>query len=173
MNNLENYLYIIFAVIYIISRIVKARAKQRETKLPEQEPQSYTKTIDRKAPPKKAFSFEDIIKEFERNLSGDDYADEKPEPIPERKLEALRPKPAPRPMPTPANRPSEYETYEGMTYESQMAGQKEEEYESLLGRNERFTIKQDVANEYAKMLQDPEGIKNAIVINEIINRKYF
>ena len=44
---------------------------------------------------------------------------------------------------------------------------------SSFARSENYSIKDDVASEYVKMLQDPEGFKNAIVLSEIINRKYF
>jgi hypothetical protein len=172
MDNIENYLYIAFAVIYVISRLIKARSKQKEVEQQEQNQQTTNKPIQRQAPPKKTFTFDDILKEFERSMGGEDLPDEKPEPVLERKQEMLRQNPVTKPAPKPVARPTIYESFEGVKYEDQMS-YKEEEATSLLGRNQNFVIHQAQTNYYAKMLQDPNGIRDAIVINEIINRKYF
>jgi hypothetical protein len=169
MDNLENYLYLIFAVIYIISRIIKAKAKQKEANMPTQSQQGQAQTTQNQTPPKKAFSFEDILKEFEKNLGGEELSEEKPEPVIERRHEPIKAKPVPK----VERKPSVYESYEGLTYESQMTAGQEESGTSLFARNEKFELNQNITSDYIKMLQDPEGVRNAIVISEIINRKYF
>ena len=171
MENLETYLYILFAVIYIISRIVKARNKQNQTK--PQKPQQQTISTQRtKAPgepkPKKAFSFEDILKEFEKNLAGEEIEHEKPLPVKEIKYE----KPSRTPEKQVKKEPSPYDIYEGADFQKpreQITDIRKSDFE----RSEKYTLKENIVNDYVKMLRDPDGFKNAIVLSEIINRKYF
>lgn len=174
MDNLENYLYVLFAVIYIVSRIIKARSKQKQEKQ-QQQPRGQTQSQQPgqpQSPPqrKKAFSFEDILKEFEKNLAGEEEepAYEKPLPVQEIRHE----KPAPVHVPEVKQKPNPYADYMG----SQRKSIKEEMAEdsaSIFLRNENYSIKDKVTSDYVKMLQDPEGFKNAVVLSEIINRKYF
>ena len=168
MDNLENYLYILFAVIYIISRIVKARNKQNKPATPQQSQRRAQPAGEAQHKPKKSFSFEDILKEFEKNLAGEDeeVAHEKPLPVKEIKHEK------PAPVRSYENEPNKYESYQGMGFKS-IKEEIEQERISSFTRSENYSIKDDVASEYVKMLQDPEGFKNAIVLSEIINRKYF
>ena len=172
MDNYENYLYILFAVIYIISRIIKARSKQKK----EQQPQSQGQTSGPSVPqnqqkPKKAFSFEDILKEFEKNLAGEEEsAHEKPLPVKEIQYE----QPAPVAVKQVKETPNPYDSYQGTPYRSiKEEIELDKEKESSFVRSENYSIKTSVASEYVKMLQDPQGFKNAIVMSEIINRKYF
>ncbi len=170
MDNLENYLYLIFAVIYIISRIIKAREKQKKAaNVPTQSQQRQSQTTQSQAAPKKAFSFEDILKEFEKNLGGEEFAEERPEPIIERRQEPIKPKIVPK----VERKQNVYESYEGMTYETQSSLDQKEPEPSIFSRNENFALSQNITSDYIKMLQDPDGVRNAIVISEIINRKYF
>jgi len=173
MDNLENYLYVLFAVIYIISRIIKARSKhqQQSTQQPQQSQTQSPRELQQKAPPqrKKAFSFEDILKEFEKNLSGEEeYAHEKPLPVKEIKHE----KPAQIVKAPVSKKKNPYESYQGAGYKS-IKEEIEAEGKADFARSENYSIKDNVASHYIKMLKDPQGFKNAIVLSEIINRKYF
>lgn len=172
MDNFQEYLYVIFAVILIIYRIIKARSKQKK----EQQPQSQGQTSRPSGPqnqqkPKKAFSFEDILKEFEKNLSGEEEsAHEKPLPVKEIRYE----QPAPVAVKRVKETPSPYDSYQGTPYRSiKEEIELDKENESSFVRSENYSIKTSVASEYIKMIQDPQGFKNAIVMSEIINRKYF
>ena len=175
MDNLENYLYILFAVIYIISRLIKARSKQKQQQQQAQPAQQNQTREARKIQPqgkpqrKKAFSFEDILKEFEKNLAGEEeYAHEKPLPVKEIRHE----KPVPVVKAPEPRQKNPYEAYEGSDYT--FIGKKtSEEGKEVFARNEKYSLKENVASEYIKMLRDPQGFKNAIVLSEIINRKYF
>lgn len=167
MDNLENYFYILFAVIYIISRIIKARSKQKQSTPQQQGQRRVQPTGQQRQKPKKTFSFEDILKEFEKNLAGEEEeaAYEKPLPVKEIKHE----KPAPTPVKSYVNKPNKYESYQGKSIKEEI----ELERNTAFVRSENYSITDDVASEYVKMLQDPDGFKNAIVLSEIINRKYF
>jgi len=192
MDKLENYLYLIFAVIYIISRIIKAKPKnQPASKRPVQQP---TATAFETEPvlqptPKKKMSFEEILREFERNMSG--VPEEKPEPVQEsRRQITFKEKEEPE--------VDEYQTYEGTGYDISTYNRPEPEYEKYQTvayedtafqyetsydldldkrlefiRSEKYAIQDDRRGELIRMLRQPGGAKNAIVLGEIINRKYF
>jgi len=192
MDKLENYLYLVFALIYIISRILKAKSKPAErpsqpTKNPNR---PVFETVNKPQPtPKKTMSFEDILKEFEKNISG--MPEETPVPVPEpRKQITFNEK---------INPPNEaYETYEGVDYEDvnyDRPSYESERYETKAYENadfkyessydlsldkrieflrsENYAIQSDLRSEFIRMLREPNGAKNAIVLGEIINRKYF
>ena len=172
MDNLENYLYILFAVVYIIIRLIKARSKQQKggTATPPQQgqPRQVREQRQQGQPQRKrAFSFEDILKEFEKNLAGEE-AYEKPLPVEEIKHQ----KPTPVVEARKPRKKNLYEAYEGSDYVATDEDQDIKETANF-SRNEKYTIKDNVAGEYIKMLRDPQGFKNAIVLSEIINRKYF
>lgn len=163
--DLENLLPLLFAALYIISRFLKSKPKQGAPNRPTQQQQGQQSNI----PPtkKKAFSFEDILKEFEKNLAGEQMEEEKPLPVEEMHFD--RPKPAPVVI---EERKSPYRSYEGMGYEDAdmpTKPEKKEEFE----RSEKYQLKETELSDFVEMLRDPNGAKNAIVLSEIINRKYF
>jgi len=172
MDNIENYLYVLFAVIYIISRIIKARSKQQRQQQQQPQRQAQTsKPIQQQNQPqrKKAFSFEDILKEFEKNLAGEEeFAHEKPLPVKEIKHE----KPSPVPVKQVEEKPNPYNSYQGSSYKS-IKEEIELDKKLTFVRSENYAIEENIASQYVQMLQDPEGFKNAVVLSEIINRKYF
>jgi hypothetical protein len=47
------------------------------------------------------------------------------------------------------------------------------EEEKDFERNEKYQMKETEVSDFVEMLRDPNGAKNAIVLSEIINRKYF
>jgi len=170
MDNLENYLYLIFAVIYIISRIIKARSKQKEVDSGTGQQGHHNQQTDtqNQAKPRKAFSFEDILKEFEKNLTGEERPEESPFPVHEIRHEKPTPRPEPVPVEKVEKRPSVFDKYQGTRYKT---GTKPKE-ESFT-RDEKYTISEDLVSKYTKILKDPEGIRDVVVLSEIFNRKYY
>lgn len=168
-DNLETYIYIFFAVIYIISRIIKARAKQnKQQSAGRTAPQQvHPQTARNTPPPKKAFSFDDILKEFEKNLSGEEFQEEKSFPVEEIRHE----KPVPIAVKAIEEKPNPYQKYRNKVKEP--SSNKIDRKEPAFERNEKFAIKEVQVSPFIKMLQNPEGFRNAVVMNEIINRKYF
>jgi len=167
--DLENLLPIVLAAIYILSRFFKAKPKQGKSQKPVS-PQKANNpvTMDKKPSKKKAFTFEDILKEFERNLAGEDMEEEKPLPVEDIEYE--------KPIPVTVeaeNRPSKYESYEGTSYETPEFLKKDQSKIEVFSRNENYAVKEEEESEFIKMLREPDGAKNAIVLSEIINRKYF
>ena len=169
MDNFETYLYIIFAVIYIVSRIIKARGKQNQ-KRPIPPNQRQTSAPQRQAKPKKTFSFEDILKEFEKNLSGEEESDtayEKQMPVQEIRHE----KPQAKPAPAAPETPNKYQSY----YDENMKSSAQDDTFGegrIFSRNDNYKLEEEEVHPMVALMRDPDGAKNAIVLSEIINRKY-
>lgn len=165
--DIESLIPLLFAAIYIISRILKAKPKKDAPGSPAR-PQQGQQPVSNTSQPKqkKAFSFEDILKEFEKSLATDEYEEEKPLPVKEIRYE----KPS-KPVPVYKEpEPSIYHTYEGLTYDMiKPSDEKTEEFD----RNINYSIKEQFVSDYIKMLREPDGARNAIVLSEIINKKYF
>ena len=167
--DLENLLPLVLAAIYILSRFFKAKPNQGKSKKPIS-PQKTNRpvSVDNKPTKKKAFTFEDILKEFERNLSGEDMEEEKPLPVED--IEYEKPKPVTVEV---EDRPSKYESYEGTSYETPEILKKDRSEKEEFSRSENYAVKEEEESDFVKMLREPDGAKNAIVLSEIINRKYF
>jgi hypothetical protein len=167
--DLENLLPIVLAAIYILSRFFKAKPKQGKSQRPVT-PQKANRpaAMDKKPSKKKAFTFEDILKEFEKNLAGEDIEEEKPLPVED--IEYERPKPV---AVEAENHPSKYESYEGTSYETPEILKKDRNRKEEFSRSENYAVKEEEESDFIKMLREPDGAKNAIVLSEIINRKYF
>lgn len=171
MDNIETYLYIALAVIYILSRVLKARKQNAPTRpVPPKSQSKPTASTQQQPRPRKAFSFEDILKEFEKNLVGEEFTDEKAMPVEEIDYEKPKAKISKKVEQDLVVNP--YQAYEGASYESPDYNKELLMHEDF-SRNENFSIAKDISNQYMEMLRDPEGFKNAIVLSEIINRKYF
>jgi hypothetical protein len=168
MEDLDIYLYIILFVIYAVSRVfkgIKKAAPKPPVQGSPQQPQGGQPT--QTAPPKrKPFSFEDLLKEFE------EAATEKKSPPPVREEVAVEPPPPP-PIPKVSSERSKYESYEGMSLET-IPGPVEDIGKRKIGyeRNKKYSLDTRSPSIYAKMLANPDGAKKAIILSEIINRKY-
>jgi len=160
MEDIQLILYIVFVVIALLARAFKSKNKAKSR------PPVQTNSNESKKPKPK--SFEDLLKDFENASS------EKEE--------------------TPKDIEGEYETFDNDYSSDEIA---EEVYQnSVREAKELKTIdelvdleddrhtgnfrhfdgyaepEEDVRNEYQKLLESPEGAKQAIILSEIINRKY-
>jgi hypothetical protein len=165
--DLENLMPIILAIIYIASRFLKSKDKKKKAPKPFVEGQASPNDQQGGATEnKKGFSFEDILKEFEKNLSGEEGEDEPavPEPAkPVRQQQFQSRK---------VSRPSPYKTYEGTVYESRATGDTDAGKEDF-ERNQNYKLEEVEESDFLRLLKAPNGARNAIVLGEIINRKYF
>ncbi len=179
MSDLETFVWIIFGVIYLISRILKERSKQKKMKRPgmgkppAQRPVPQQPVTERKAP-KKSF-FDEILKEIEKNLTGDVGREPGPpqREVIEKKTETIsdewgEAQPVAEPFEAP---PSPGIKYGGRDYKEE---RKLHELEMLefAHTDMHHEIKREYSF-YGELLQDPEEMRKAIVLNEILNRKYF
>lgn len=163
--------YIILGVIWLIIRAVSANKKK---KVPKRSPQSQPRAGgDADSSPK---SFEELLKQL-----GQDIEPDKPAPAPA---------PAPAPKPTYKQPDPVLESVD-RSYESRIQRINEEaavmerraqamsdevsRMESDItrqGRFEEFKIQEKKENYYKRLLKDPQGMKDAIVVSEILNRPY-
>ncbi|HLF32971.1 MAG TPA: hypothetical protein VI583_01960 [Cyclobacteriaceae bacterium] len=197
MDDYQVIIYIILVVIYIISRALKARKKIDPTILPPQQryeenesyPETAPKPFDAPSKPRQ-LSFEDLLKEF----SG--YEEKEVHPAPAESETANYPyktetKPETRQYQSyesPENFPS-YNDEEGKSLESLVSY--EDMYQSP-GRVEKADTKHADINEirfkeyasyqafdihkarrFRKLLHNSTSMKDAVVLKEILDRKYF
>lgn len=183
MENPEYLFYIVFGLIYILTRGIRKRKKNVPP------PKSGHKPVDQgngHPAEKPQLSFEELLKELTGRTTKT-----QPEPVKEADLE---PEPEPEPVPEPEykTKPLVSETkplpsfddekirkiYERPTTDKKRKTVSEiaaEQKETNSFRFKAFEIK-EIDNKFAaelkKMLQNPEDAKKAIVLAEIINRKY-
>lgn len=171
MDNLENYLYLLLLVIYIISRVMKARSKQGNSPVSggnqHRNPQPISPQQKKQA--KKAFSFDEILKEFEKNLSGEEFVEEPMVPVHEVKKE----KPEEVVIEHAYKKRSSLDQYNQKAYSSEKPRAATSNPNADFLRNDNYSIKKDKISKYKEMLSNPQGIKDVVVLNEIFNRKYF
>jgi hypothetical protein len=171
-DGLQIILYIIFAIIFIVAKVMKGQDKKKKT--PPQRPninRPQTGTaVNRpttQTTRKKTFSsFEELIREFERKALGE----EEPEIVQPVK------KPVQQKIREVENKYEQnpYTTYEGQSLEdtSDYSGTSGQTSEAIYERSFHYTIESEQCNRIAQMLRKPEGIQDAIILSEIINRKY-
>lgn len=183
MDNFQFWLYVIVALIYVISRAMKKSNQQRrEARKPTSQDMQETADTGRERP----LTFEELLRE-----------------ITEGKKRVQQP--APKPQPKAPSRPAyvdydddledEEKSLEDVDYDF---GKKESAFEVFekarkdalrddtteeskpagedikYGRFTEFRIggKNTLLQEYVKELKKPSGFKRAIVLSEILNRKF-
>jgi len=169
----ESLLPIAIGVIYLINRVLKERKKQKQkrSESPAGRQQTSQPTPQRGgAPKKKPFTFDDILKEFEKNLAGEEeFEQEKPLPVEE--IRYNKPQPV---SVKQEKKPNIYETFEGASYETPDVLAEDRSENEAFSRNENYKImEEEEENEFIKLLREPDGPKKAIVLSEILNRKHF
>jgi len=171
MEDLDIYLYVILFLIYAASRIFKGvkKAPQRPPAPGSGQGKSSGSGSPSQSgqPKRKPFSFEDLLREFEeaskpREPETEDYEEKviAPPPVPTKEI---------------ARQNSPYESYEGTSLEEieEKLQEKTPIDTKLLVREEKKSRAMPLARKYAELIRDPEGAKKAIILSEIINRKYF
>lgn len=172
MDNLDIYLYIILLVVYAVARLFKASGKRPTVK----------KTVGKRqevqpagAEPKKKrrpFSLEDILSEFEES-----FRDE-PREIPVEEVdpeeEARNTTSAPESTSEDkASEPSPYFTYEGTSYDDLSTPAASPTDYSKFMRDARYSIGKTRKHSIIQKLKEPGGLRDAVLLSEILNRKYF
>jgi len=162
--------YIVLGAIYFLSKVFGKKKKKNE---PEQS--HGEEHIPENVPPEsKSTSFEDILKEFSKEVG-----------IPEtEKKSALRPEPqpiieSPKPLVSETAPPLSYQEEKSLIEEPvdsiDLLEKPIERGNLEFKRDEKFAIKEEyneLADEIHALLVDADGAKQAIVLSEILNRKY-
>jgi len=154
MDDIQLLIYIVFVVIALLSRILGKKKKQRPAREEdyeeaEQEPQ---------------VSFEDLLREFTQKR--EDAQEEKQ--VVERPVVVEE-------APT-SDLPSD-EEIEKRFRESVLAAERDEHKMDFkhLDHFKNYEVEEEeneLAREVREMLQDPDGMAKAVLVSEIINRKY-
>ena len=161
----ENFFYVILAVIYILSRVLRNRKKvaQDETLMDKQPKQG-----------KKRVTFEDLLKEF--------GVDQKDKEIKEVEREVVQEveeiEEPPREYKSLHSDEEAKSIFEKSIKEAELISEKEASADKKALAFEEFKPYQqkDESNEFAieirELLQTPYGGKKAVILAEILNRKY-
>ena len=183
MGDLQIVFYIILGIIWLIVRVAGGnKNKKPATRNPNQQAGSGRGTQTNQAPK----TFEELLRELGQDTSN------RPTP---------RPTPTPDPLPSRLEQMVEEDNYLEDDYEqpydqaardrfmqSRMKVERVDdmeeaealdrtlnrirEHREVDGRFKEFAIEKKEESYYAKLLRDPQGIKDAIVINTILNRPY-
>ncbi len=179
MEDFQFIIYIIIGAIYIISRAIKGNNKNQQ---PQKRPQQRPSQRPQQEAPK---TFEDILAEFGKRMEeqAGGTVEEEPEVVQE----------APKPRPKPVKNPFEMEGRNRQFADEESRRIYEEAIVRAEGADLEFAPdekfhkaslkmgfsayeKEKPENEFAKeirnTLADPDGAKKAIILSEILNRKY-
>ena len=155
--------YIILAVIALVSQILKKRKIA-------QPPSGGNTGEGSPRPQKKPFSFEDILKELQEVVEEKPVAESPGRTAPvweEEKRELVPPR---------SRKPRQYESYEGVDVKSQevLETDTEEISEKIkrYKRDDHYNLVSVTKHPILEVLESDDGPKNAIILSEIINRKY-
>ena len=189
MDDVQLYIYLALALIYFLSRAFKTKKPVNQGGGQPANPFG-EEDIDPQSGRNRPISFEDLLKEFtreqeeqldqkqEKTVRSDPYQDMSEEP------ETVTPQPEPEPEPQLT-----YDSYDD--YRSPY-----QNYEDIYGSQENTTLDVQVsldeplkkrfdvykigqeeegapASHFRALLRDPDSIKDAIVLKEILDRKYF
>ncbi len=187
MDNLQFWLYVIIGLIYFISRM---RKKPQGTDVPSDQPELPPEQQPRKT--ERQPTFEELLREI---MEGKSEPEQKPEV--ERKSEPIHQRPVYKNYDEEVedevnsretledvnydyqSRDSIYSDYEGAKREAFLRPSLEEtmsldETDMSYGKFKAFEIKQNrtVVGDYIADLKDPESLKKAFVMSEILKRKF-
>ncbi len=180
MEDLQIYIYIALAAIYFLSRAFKGKkSKQSPGKLPDSD--QYNDQPEDQSQRERPISFEDLLREFsgqkeKRELEKYEEADV--EEIIDYEEEIV-PEEIKQPSYAAYNDPG-YGKYAETSQEKNKYKTLSEEIEIEELNKERFIeYKRDEntssnnASRIRKFLQDKDSIKDAIILKEVLDRKYF
>ena len=173
MDDIQFWLYLAFAAIYFITRMMKKKNAPEPTQSAEEKsehPERRTRPV----------SFEDLLKEFTEGKQ--ESEPEAPRPVEARQLVKEREWVA-------QQKPKEFE--EGRTrrfadeesrrvYEesirlaegSDLEFKRDEHFKSKMQRQQDEGDQQSLGADIKSMLQDADSAKKAVILSEILNRKY-
>jgi hypothetical protein len=182
MNDLEIYIYIALALIYFLSRAFR---KKKPAKPPRPTSRSSSEEeYGHPAQKEKPLTFEDLLKEF---------TGQKNEPVPEvheEEIEEEGYESLEQEYINSEDQPysAEYETYDESQYKSYEEVYGKEEHlktldeqiqinEPVRKRFDEYKIKEELnihkASRFRKLLKNKDSIKDAIILKEILDRRYF
>ena len=158
MDDIQTILYIIIAVIYILSRVLKKKKPppvEEQEKMESMESGPEAQTAPPKPPP---ITFQDLLRDFEgRTKPKKQKKEEPPPPAPELRDEEVK-----------------------ATFERSIEAAKKVKKFDIQGDLKNFAFEayeieekgEGKAAELVEMLRNPQDIKNAIILKEILKTKF-
>ncbi|MCR9015533.1 hypothetical protein [Aquiflexum gelatinilyticum] len=177
--DLGNIIYIIAIIAYFIYTATKKKANPEEMDQPG--------SPDNPQEQRKPLSFEDLLKEIrqgqgQREKDTKDSGQGKPaETFPRRQEGRTFEQPKPKTV-QEVKKIKRYESYEGVIEERALPDRvkladQERIHSHVEGIKSTIALEsvggQEEENKYKTMLRNPETIKDAVILSEILNRKYF
>lgn len=158
----ENYFYVILAIIYFLSRVLKGKKQA-----PEDESYDQPETTG-----KKPVTFEDLLKEFTEEKS----VEPEPEVVVEEPVREVQDR-RPKSYRSPYSDEESKSIFEKSIKEAEMLSKEEKPAENKLTFKEFKPYQEEeevegFATEIREMLQSGDGGKKAIILAEILNRRY-
>jgi len=174
MDNPEILFYIAAALIYFFTRGRKKKRRKIPPSQTSQAPQDKTATDAPSTKP--TLSFEELLKE----ITGQTAKQTPAEPPVVAEEPTLTPTPTPTPKPAPKSSFDDERSAE--TYRRAAKKAKQETRSKVVkkpkgvsGRDDAYKITDDrnvLAEELREMLKDPDDVRKAVVVSEILKRKY-
>lgn len=174
MDDIQFWLYLLFAVIYFVSRALK----KKDPKKTEKRTASRNSTPEER-PQRKPVSFEELLQEFTEGRKPEvEEPEYEEEPAYEQRIEEPKREEEPVFEEGITRRFSDVESkriYEESIAKAEgaeIAFQHDDDFKSKLQRTADKEQSSGVAQEIRDMLQNPNDARKAIVLGEILNRKY-
>jgi hypothetical protein len=190
MDNFQFWLYIIIAVIYVIGRALKKGKQERQAPQEPMEREANAPFGDREFP--RQLTFEELLREITESKQ----PKPKSQPVPKPLNEVATPKPTPAYVDYDDDLKEEIEDLEDVNYEARSQERVTEIYEkakseaflrpsleeTLIKEKKDLTYsrfkefstgrKSTLLDEYVAELRNPSGFKKAVVMSEILNRRF-
>lgn len=168
MEDISTILYIIIGIIYVIYTALKKPKGQSPGQPTTRRPpsESYDDTAEGQPSGERRPTFEDLLREFQQAVDPERVPAPEPEPVPAPVEETIHEVVSTTTNPFDDYKQTEPTSIAEMYKESLFKAYDTEEEEEKEEVNE-------TALEIRQMLMDPDGIKKAIIVNEILRSKYF
>ena len=180
MDDLELYIYIALGVIYFLSRAFR---KKKQVAPPQNKRKADSGEDYAGAPQKeKTVTFEDLLREFtgQKEEPEYDYVEEAEEPDRSYDEESYYREEEQNAEEYTATEEVEYKSYDEVYNVSKDLKTLDEQVDLKLAEKKRFDkykIEEGVnihtAKRFRELLQNKDSIKDAIILKEILDRKYF
>jgi len=156
MDDIQTIIYIVVAVLYILSRVLK---KKKPPPVEEHEEMESMESVETAPPSKPPITFQDLLKDIEVQSK----------PKKQKKVE-----------PTPPPVPQVKDEVVKATFERSIEAAKKVKKFDIQGDLKNFAFEayeieekgEGKAAELVEMLRNPQDIKNAIILKEILKTKF-
>lgn len=172
MKDISTWIYIAAAVIYFISRSFKKKPEDTPAERPARTSQPNTSG-------KKAMTFEELLKEFTEQKDVSQNEPERPvitRSVPEQKPKPVKVKPAFEEGRTRSFADDEskrvYEESIKRAEQNNLEFEREGKFKSSIRRKTEAVEENNVAGDISAMLRNKDSAKRAVILGEILNRKY-